>query len=389
MVPKAWKVQAISEVLEKVSIPVLVKADEIYQEIGIRSHGKGIFHKEPITGKRLGDKRVFHIEPECLVVNIVFAWEQAVAKTSDSEIGMIASHRFPMFRPIKSGCNIDFILYLFKTKFGKYLLELASPGGAGRNKTLGQSEFLNLELTLPPVEEQKKIAQILSTWDRAIATTEKLLENSQRQKQALMQQLLTGKKRFSEFSENWNIQRLENVCQITMGSSPSSNSYNENLNGLPLVQGNADIFNRVTRPRVYTSEITKQCKVGDVLLSVRAPVGTVAKSAHNACIGRGVASIRAKNGHEQEYIYQSLLWFEQRWEKYSQGSTFESINRDDIKSLRIEVPLINEQQKIASVLNLADKEIHTLESKLNSLREEKEALMQQLLTGKHRVKVEH
>ena len=208
--PEAWKASTISEILTKVSMPVDVEASSFYREIGIRSHGKGIFHKAPLLGKALGNKRVFHIEPGCFVVNIVFAWEQAVAKTTDAEVGMIASHRFPMFKPKKARCDIDFILYFFKTKRGKFLLELASPGGAGRNKTLGQSEFSKLRLMLPPTHEQKKIAQILSTWDKAITTTEQLLANSQQQKKALMQQLLSGKKRLLDknrvrFSGEWSI----------------------------------------------------------------------------------------------------------------------------------------------------------------------------------------
>jgi len=99
MVPNGWKYSTTSEVLMKVSNPVDVDASSYYREIGIRSHGKGIFHKKPILGKEIGNKRVFHIEPGCFVVNIVFAWEQAVAKTTDEELGMIASHRFPMFKP--------------------------------------------------------------------------------------------------------------------------------------------------------------------------------------------------------------------------------------------------------------------------------------------------
>ena len=99
-VPEGWKVKTISNILDKVSRPVEVAEKDLYREIGIRSHGKGIFYKEPISGAQLGKKRVFHIEPNCLVINIVFAWEQAVAKTTDAEIGMIASHRFPMFAPM-------------------------------------------------------------------------------------------------------------------------------------------------------------------------------------------------------------------------------------------------------------------------------------------------
>lgn len=392
MVPEGWEFKTISEIMERVAKSVEVMPEHQYREIGIRSHGKGIFHKEPVTGASLGNKRVFHIEPDCFVVNIVFAWEQAVAKTTKNELGMIASHRFPMYRPKKKRCDIDFILYFFKTEQGKYLLELASPGGAGRNKTLGQSNFAKLSLLTPPIEEQKKIAQILSTWDKAITTTEQLLANCRQQKKALMQQLLTGKQRLLNkdgvrFSGEWRHCNLSDVAKIIMGSSPKSHAYNETGDGLPLLQGNADIKNRRSTPRIFTSEITKECSPGDILLSVRAPVGTVALSDHQACIGRGISAIKALKGESQDFLYQWMLWFEPRWASLSQGSTFESINSDDIKTLRLNLPSYEEQQKIAAVLSTADREIDTLQQKLNALKQEKKALMQQLLTGKRRVQI--
>ena len=79
-----WQVKKVSEIMQKVSRPVSVELDEMYRQIGIRSHGKGIFHKEPVTGKSLGNKRIFWVEENLFVVNIVFAWEQSVAKTSSS-----------------------------------------------------------------------------------------------------------------------------------------------------------------------------------------------------------------------------------------------------------------------------------------------------------------
>ncbi|EEW0750847.1 restriction endonuclease subunit S, partial [Escherichia coli] len=250
-----------------------------------------------------------------------------------------------------------------------------------------------MPLLLPPIVEQKKIAQILSTWDKAISVTEKLLANSQQQKKALMQQLLTGKKRLLDengvrFSGEWCTCTLSEVAHIIMGSSPKSEAYNDNGLGLPLIQGNADIKCRVSCPRVYTSDITKECTPGDILLSVRAPVGTVALSQHKACIGRGISAIKSKRKMSQSFLYQWFLWFEPKWCYLSQGSTFESINSDDIKTLKLSVPNFEEQQKIAAVLSAADAEISTLEKKLACLRDEKKALMQQLLTGKRRVKVD-
>ncbi|WP_413522508.1 restriction endonuclease subunit S [Photobacterium phosphoreum] len=261
----------------------------------------------------------------------------------------------------------------------------------GVQKNLTGTSLKKLSMPVPPLPEQRKIAQILSTWDRGIATTEKLIDASKQQKKALMQQLLTGKKRLVDpetgkaFEGDWEEVGLSQLAVITMGSSPKSEAYNEIGEGLPLLQGNADIKFRKSVPRIYTSQITKKCSIEDILLSVRAPVGSVAKSLHNACIGRGIASIRAKKGTNQEYIYQWLLAFEPKWERFSQGSTFEAVNSNDIKTLSINIPHYSEQQKIASVLTAADKDIELLEAKLAHLKQEKKALMQQLLTGKRRV----
>ena len=259
-------------------------------------------------------------------------------------------------------------------------------------KTIGLPYFKKLKIAVPPFAEQQKIAQILSTWDKAIAVTEKLLANSQQQKKALMQQLLTGKKRLLDgngvrFEGEWVQVKLNDISIIIMGSSPKSEAYNEIQVGMPLIQGNADIKNRYSCPRIYTSEITKSCLQWDILLSVRAPVGNVALSRHVACMGRGIAAIRANEKSFQDFLYQLLMWHEPKWVNFSQGSTFEAINSDDIRGLILKVPNVKEQQKIANVLSTADQEIEALQRKLDCLQQEKKALMQQLLTGKRRVKV--
>ncbi|WP_230369771.1 restriction endonuclease subunit S [Paludibacterium denitrificans] len=185
-----WKRRKISDLLKRSTKPVDVDSGATYQEIGIRSHGKGLFHKDFVSGKALGDKRVFWVEENAFVVNIVFAWEQAVAVTSMQEKGMIASHRFPMYVAQKSKSNVDFIKYFFLTKKGKELLGIASPGGAGRNKTLGQKDFENLEFLSPEhVEEQAEIARCLSSLDNLIAAQSQKIDAFKIHKKGLMQQL--------------------------------------------------------------------------------------------------------------------------------------------------------------------------------------------------------
>lgn len=185
-----WVNAKISDLLRKVSNPVNVQGDELYREIGIRSHGKGVFHKKPILGKALGNKRVFWVEKNSLVVNIVFAWELAVANTSSEEEGMIASHRFPMYKPYKNRADVTYIKYFFLTPKGKELLWIASPGGAGRNKTLGQKDFENLEFLIPPcLDEQKRIAGILSSIDQLIGDASRKLDELKVYKRGLVQRI--------------------------------------------------------------------------------------------------------------------------------------------------------------------------------------------------------
>lgn len=185
----------LNSVLRRYCDPVDVELTTAYRQIGIRSHGKGIFHKERVTGKSLGNKRVYYVKPGCFTFNVVFAWEQAVARTTSDETGMIASHRFPMYEPFEDRVDVDYLLYFFKTKRGKHLLGLASPGGAGRNRTLSQDAFMKLKIPLPKIEEQRRVAKLLSTADLEIEVLEKFREFYSKQKKGLMQQLLTGKTR--------------------------------------------------------------------------------------------------------------------------------------------------------------------------------------------------
>lgn len=189
------KLASLSKLVDRVKNSFVPEPKTLYKQIGIRSHCKGIFYKEEVTGKDLGNKSVFHIEPDCFIVNIVFAWEHAIAKTTTKEIGMIASHRFPMYKPKEGLLDLNYMLHFFKSKKGKDLLELASPGGAGRNKTLGQSEFLKLQIPVPSFQTQQLIAEILDKADYEIVLYQQKLQTLQDQKKGLMQQLLTGKTR--------------------------------------------------------------------------------------------------------------------------------------------------------------------------------------------------
>lgn len=232
--PNDWQEYTIGDCLRRVEHPVEVDPDALYTQIGIRSHGKGLFYKEPVTGESLGNKTVYWIEPNCFVLNIVFAWEQAIGKTTQAEVGMIGSHRFPMYKPVDNLVDIDYLIYYLLTKRGTDILEAASPGGAGRNRTLGQDRFMKSRIVLPPLDEQKKIAEILSTQDKAIELQGRKIEELKRFKQGCLKRMFPRKgqtvpeKRFPGFTGDWEQRKFEDIA--VRSSSISSES------GLPRVE---------------------------------------------------------------------------------------------------------------------------------------------------------
>ena len=250
---------------------------------------------------------------------------------------------------------------------------------------INAAEYCSLKLAIPPIEEQERICNVLQLWDTAIAKQTASIEKLTLRKRGLMQQLLTGKKRLKGFGGEWKEVRLGEIARITMGQSPDSKYYNEIGLGLPLIQGNADIQDKKSIQRFWTSNITKTCEGGDIIMSVRAPVGEIAIATQKSCIGRGVCAIK-NTSIEKKYLYQLLLFEEDSWKNIEQGGTFTAINSNEIRNKAVIIPATDEQNAIASVLVDADKEIEIQKQKLAAMQEEKKGLMQVLLTGKKRIK---
>lgn len=401
MLPSGWTETKIGEVLTRVKNPVQVAQEQLYREIGIRSHGKGIFHKKSKTGLELGNKSVFWIEPDCFIVNIVFAWEQAVAKTSVIEIGFIASHRFPMYRPLDNKVDIDFLLYLFNTKRGKFLLELASPGGAGRNKTLGQKEFSNIKLQLPSQPEQTAITDILSTWDRAAEQLTALLEAKREHKRALMQRLLTGKQRLPEFMDDeWEEIKLDSLGKFLKGSGLSKGRISLNGNNKCILYGELyTTYDEVIRHVVSTTNAEDGIRsiFGDILIpastttsGIDLAIG-VALLEDNVLLGGDInifrPNLKLANSEFLSYMLTHIKKFDMA--RYAQGVTIIHLYGKSLKNISVSLPSLEEQTRIAAILSAADAEISQLEQKLTAIEEQKKGLMQQLLTGKKRVALTH
>ncbi|MDF9407179.1 restriction endonuclease subunit S [Pelotomaculum isophthalicicum JI] len=381
IVPNEWDVIQLKYILDQIERKV-AKPEVGYWRLGLRSHAKGTFHEFVDDPDSIAMEELFSVAENDLIVNITFAWEHAIALANQEDEGKLVSHRFPTYVFNDKACPFFYKYYVIQPRFKKMLSDI-SPGGAGRNRVMSKSSFQRLFAIHPPLPEQKKIAEILSTWDKSIELKEKLIGEKKQQKKWLMQNLLTGKKRLPGFTDELQKVKLGDVCNVVIGQSPDSKAYNKDRVGIPLIQGNADCQKGVTKPRLWTTQITKTCYAGDIILTIRAPVGAVAIANQKACIGRGVSAIRPK--HCQRYMYQYLLSIEDKWLKVSQGSTFDAISGNEIKKLKIIYPSTEEQTAIAEVLSTADREIDLHEKQLEELKKQKKALMQLLLTGMVRV----
>src|SRR6266511_39439 len=148
----------IGDAIQRVRRPVAVDPTRTYEEVGIRSFGRGFFPKTPVLGIDLGSKQVFEIHRGDLVLNIVFAWEGAVALANDEQHRKVASHRFPTYVANTQLCDPRYMLHFLASEEGRELLEKASPGSAGRNRTLNLRTFESFEPQFPSLEEQHRLA---------------------------------------------------------------------------------------------------------------------------------------------------------------------------------------------------------------------------------------
>ncbi len=303
-------------------------------------------------------------------------------------------------------CDSEWFYIFFKHR---NITNFLSRQGAGRFK-LNKATLEKLPLLVPPLSEQRKIAKILSTWDKAISTTERLIDNSKQQKKALMQQLLTGKKRLLDdsgkpFEGEWEEVRLgELIKEFVNGYAFTASNYKNH--GIPIItmgnislDGNFD--ERQLKQNFWEDDdaLDKyKIKLGDLLIAMtdvtpdknligRMTIVDVDKTFY---LNQRVGLLKLSN--KIDSIFLKYLSNESSWRKYSiavsASGVQANIGTKDIKKGVIHLPHLDEQQKIASVLSNADQEIELLEQQLADLKQEKKALMQQLLTGKRRVNVD-
>ena len=242
-------------------------------------------------------------------------------------------------------------------------------------------EYTSVSVLLPGIEEQDCIADFFRQLDNLITLHQRKYDKLVNVKKSMLEKMFPrdGKNvpeiRFSGFTEAWEQRKLGDTVQITMGQSPDGSTYSDVPSDYILVQGNADLYNGWVFPRVWTSQMTKKADVGDLIMSVRAPAGAMGKTAYNAVIGRGVAAIKGN-----EFIYQLLVKMDSDgyWKALSCGSTFESLNSDNIKNADVLIPDVAEQEKIGEYFANLDHLITLHQREVEKLQNIKKSCLEKM-----------
>lgn len=301
--------------------------------------------------------------------------------------------------------DIDYLYYFFKSDLFQKTIKYNNIGAVQKALTI---DFLKtVKITLPSLDNQRKLISILKSIDKKLKINSQINQELETMAKTLYDYWFVqfdfpdqngkpykssgGKMVYNpelkrEIPEGWGVEKLSKIANITMGQSPKGSSYNEVGEGLLFFQGSTDFGWRFPMARQYTTEPSRMAEEDDILLSVRAPVGTLNIADTRCCIGRGLAAINSKIG-ANSYIFNVMQDFKKLFDlRNSVGTTFGSITKDDLYNLKIIYPpndlLINFDQ----LVKLFDREIKNRSRQNQELTQLRDWLLPMLMNGQ--VKVE-
>jgi len=287
-----------------------------------------------------------------------------------------------------------YLYYIFVSKIFDDFLNKLTAGSTISH--LYQKDFLHFSFDAPPLQEQKAIAKALSDTDALLTSMQKLITKKESIKKATMQQLLTGKKRLSGFSGEWEEKRLGDVGIFRRGSFPQPyglTKWYDEINGLPFIQV-YDVDSNMKLKKDTKQHISRLgeswsvfVKKGTVILTIQGSIGRIAITQYDAYIDRTLLIFKSFLMPIDKvffsYIIQELFSIEK---EKAAGGTIKTITKEELSSFKVYLPTLQEQKAIAQILSDMDNEIEALNKKLYKLKYIKDGMMSELLTGKIRLK---
>lgn len=380
MLPTGWQKLSLEKCLNIEARKAYIQDNQEYDLVTVKRSRGGVIRREHLKGKDISVKSQFYIKEGDFLISKRQIVHGACGLVPKEFSGSIVSNEYCVLTG-KSGFYLPYMEFLSESLYFQQTCFHSSIGVHIEKMIFKLDSWFKWPFNIPPLSEQKRIVKILSTWDEAISVTEKLLTNSQQQKKALMQQLLTGKKRLLDengvrFSGEWVYLTFDNAFIVANKKSTQVKSSDYLQSGsIPIIdQGQSRIAGYCNNLEVYSD------------------VPVIVFGDHTRCV-KWIEFVFCPGADGTQVIKTSKI-LEPKLGYYLLSNTDipnlgYSRHMRELKEKDFRLPLdIKEQQKIAAVLSAADAEISTLEKKLACLKDEKKALMQQLLTGKRRVKVD-
>jgi len=285
------------------------------------------------------------------------------------------STEFIVMRAREGISDPQFIYYLATSAWFRNIAIKSMVGSSGRQR-VQQSVLDDLVLNVPPLEEQKKISSFLCVLDLKIALNNEINDNLQQQAKSLYEEMFLNNPDADMVSGT-----LSDIATITMGQSPSGSSYNEESVGEIFYQGRAEFGFRFPTRRLFTTEPKRMAEPGDVLLSVRAPVGDLNVAYEKCCIGRGLGAIHSKTGDSSFMLYTMFALKPQLDVFNGEGTVFGSINRNGLSNLPVNIPSAEEIAKFEATVRPMDNLIRTNYEEICRLQSIRDSLLPKLMSG--------
>ena len=328
-----------------------------------------------VIGTDLSNYKVIRKEQfACSLMQVSRDGKMPIAMFEEDEA--IMSPAYPMFEVIdKTVLMPQYLMMWFsRSEFDREASYYAVGGVRG---SLTWEDFCNMKLPVPSITRQREIVSEYETLTNRIRLNEQMIQNLEATAQALYRKTFVDNIDKENLPEGWRWGTLSDIATITMGQSPDGETYNLDGQGIIFYQGRTDFGRRFPTARVYTTNPTRFAKEGDVLLSVRAPVGDLNVASHNCCIGRGLASLRSKDGCRSYLFYQLQALSDVFNVSDDEGTIFGSINKDDLFNIGIIVPTLKKMKAFEENASVIDSQIGIKEKEINNLME-----LQSLLLAK-------
>lgn len=381
--PKGWKIQKLADIF------TLSAGGDVNKSLF--SESQDLIHRYPIFANALTNKGLYGYSSDYKVE------QESITITGRGDIGKVF-YRTGKYTPI-----VRLVVGIPKDNISAKYMSYACSRIRFFNETTGVPQLTvpqvaSYKVLTPPLEEQEKIAQILATWDSAIEQLTDLIAEKQHQKKALMQRLLTGKQRLPGFNKPWKKQLLNDLFKIYKGRDLSKNLVSISGKHKCILYG--EIYTKYSEViREVVSKTDANLGVPSISGDILVPASTttqgidLAKASvvleDNILLGGDINILRKKSELSSEFFSYALTnVYNFNIAKLTQGITIVHLYPEHLKGLVLYVPELSEQKAIADVLMAADTEIDLLQQQLQAITEQKQGLMQQLLTGNIRVKID-